>query len=78
MPVAVSTPSGMSATTLELILVHCSVAHSRMVPRKVIHTTVVRQSFLRLFSGISSTIFSDLNGKRSCRTTQATTIMIST
>ena len=51
---------------------------SRMVPRKVTHTTVVRQSFSRLFSGISSTIFWDLNGKRSCSTTQATKIMIST
>ena len=45
---------------------------------KVTQTTVVFQSFSRLFSGISRTIFSDLNGKNSWSTTQAITIMIST
>ena len=77
-PVAVNTPSGIRATILELIWVICSVAHRRMVPTKVIHTTYSFQSFLRLLSGISSTSFLVLNGKNTRRSTQAIRIMIST
>ena len=56
MPVQVRTASGMRATMLELMPVSCSVAHRRMVPAKVIHTTVVFQSFLRLLSGMRRVI----------------------
>ena len=78
MPQAVRTPSGMRATILELILVTLSVIHRRMVPMKVIHTTVVFQVWGFLFSGISSTSFWVLKGKNSCRITQASRIMITT
>ena len=63
---------------LELIWVSCSVAHRRIVPMKVIQTTYSFQSFFLLLSGISSTSFFVLNGKKTRRMTQARRIMMIT